>query len=67
MTDRELVKWALQHGWRYFHANDQLMDPKGGMTTANRWDDIGDHRREQILAQMKATGSSAALHEGDGE
>ena len=52
MTDRELVRWAVEHGWTYIYSNDQLRDPQGFMTTAGNWDAIGKDRREQIIKQM---------------
>lgn len=51
-TDAQLVKWAIANGWRYWHVNDQLQDPFGGLTTANNWEDIGQWRREMIIKQM---------------
>ena len=54
--DRQLVRWAVAHGWKYHRINDQLADPQGFMTTANNWDDVGVAVRGRIIAQMKQTG-----------
>ncbi len=48
MTDLELVKWALDHGWKYFHSNHQLMNPRGGMVTVEDWEKLPEHVRREI-------------------
>lgn len=62
LSDKELVRWATKYGgWNYFHANDQLRDTQGGMTTANNWTSIGAQRRKQIIVQMAARATEAQV------
>lgn len=54
LTDRQLIQWAIEYGgWKYFHSNDQLRDPQGGMTSTHNWEDLGQGRRQQIIADMQ--------------
>jgi hypothetical protein len=64
LTDHQLVQWARRFGgWTYFHMNDQLRDPRGGMTTANNWNDIGPYRRAEIIKQMAESATEDQLKE----
>lgn len=53
LFDWELIQWATQHGWSYFHINDQLRSPEGAMTSTQHRSNIGAARRQQIIKQMK--------------
>ncbi len=53
MSNRELMQWALAHGWKYFSMNRQLMSPSGGMVTVNDWDNLPEHVRRDIIAQKE--------------
>jgi hypothetical protein len=58
-TDRELVQWALEHGWKYFSMNRQLMNPQGGMVTVQGWDNLPDDVRSEIERQFAAHGGDS--------
>lgn len=55
-TDQQLVRWAVNNGWRYYAFNDQLASPHGFLVTANGWANIGSATRQQILEQMQKMG-----------
>lgn len=66
MTDRELLEWAREHGWKYFSMNRQLMNPRGAMVTVEDWDNLPDHVRREIkeAKERSFAASSRTSQEG---